>query len=104
MLATSFTVRMFDVFSMFPSELYGVRWAIRDWVLLERPPRVRHSRGAFWVSETICGPHRFIVRYPAPRMPNSRPVEVPDFFGIYGALLTRFFGILGADRRHSGGT
>ncbi len=40
----------------------------------------------------------------APRMPNIRPVEIRDFLGNFGALLTGIFGIVGADRRHSGGT
>jgi hypothetical protein len=35
--------------------------------------------------------------------PNSL-VENRLFLGIYGALFIRFFGILGAEVRHSGGT
>ena len=32
------------------------------------------------------------------------PVENRDFLGNVGARQTPFFGIVGADRRHSGGT
>ena len=39
------------------------------------------------IDETIGGSHHFIIRHPAPRMPNCRPVEVRDFIGIYGAQL-----------------
>jgi hypothetical protein len=40
----------------------------------------------------------------APRMPKNRPVENRDFLGKVGALWTALFAIVGADRRHSGGT
>ena len=62
-----------------------------------------HLSGAMLRDDSRIRP-QISVYHTAPRMPKNCPVENQDFLGNVGALKTPFFGIVGADRRHSGGT
>ncbi len=86
MSATSFTVRMFDVFSMMSSELYGAGCTYRDAFDERWRYENRHSRGAFSVRITFESHLRIVgkcllepcdgddldsIAGSAPRMPNA---------------------------------